>query len=296
MELNRFRGTGPALVTPFRADGSIDEARFVAHVEGQIQGGVEFLVPCGTTGESATMTVEELTRVISVTVEVAAGRIPVMAGAGGNWTKEVVERAEAAQEVGAAALLSVSPYYNKPTPAGLIGHYKAVAASVDIPVFVYNVPGRTASNIDPQTLFKIAEIENVVGVKEASGNLGQVMEIIAGRPEGFLVLSGDDALTLPFVAAGADGVVSVVANETPELMSRMVRFALAGDLAGARDLHYQLLPLMNANFIESSPIPVKTALELMGRGPAHFRLPLARMEARNLEPLRQALQAVGLLP
>jgi 4-hydroxy-tetrahydrodipicolinate synthase len=296
MELNRFRGTGTALVTPFRADGSIDEERFVAHVRAQIDGGVEFLVPCGTTGESATMTLEELKRLMGLTVEAAAGRVPVMAGAGGNWTVEVVERAEAAQDVGADAILSVSPYYNKPTPAGLLGHYKAVASSVDIPVFVYNVPGRTASNVDPDTLFRIAEIENVRGVKEASGNLSQVMSIIARRPDGFLVLSGDDALTLPFVAAGADGVISVVANQTPDLMSRMVRAALAGDMAGARALHYRLLPLMNANFIESNPIPVKTGLELMGRGPAHFRLPLAPLDAKNLGPLKEALQAMGLLP
>ena len=301
MELSRFRGTGTALVTPFSQDGSIDRERFAEHVEAQIAGGVEFLVPCGTTGESATMTAQEQREVIALTVEAARGargargRAAVMAGAGGNKTDDVVSRARAAEDAGADAILSVSPYYNKPTPAGLYGHYRAIAEAVGIPVFVYNVPGRTGSNVSAATLLRLAEIENIAGVKEASGDLEQMMTIIAGRPAGFLVLCGDDALTLPLLAAGGDGVISVVANQAPALMSGLVRAALAGDLAEARGLHYKLLPLMQANFIESNPIPVKTALELMGRGAAHFRLPLAPLEKRHIGALKAALERAGLL-
>lgn len=295
MELSRFRGTGTALVTPFGRDGSIDRERFAEHVEAQIAGGVEFLVPCGTTGEGATMTAEEQREVIALTVEAARGRAAVMAGAGGNKTDEVVSRARAAEQAGADAILSVSPYYNKPTPAGLYGHYRAIAEAVGIPVFVYNVPGRTGSNVSAGTLLRLAEIENIAGVKEASGDLEQMMTIIAGRPAGFVVLSGDDALTLPLLAAGGDGVISVVANEAPALMSGLARAALAGDMAEARELHYKLLPLMQANFIESNPIPVKTALELMGRGAAHFRLPLAPLERNNIGTLKAALERAGLL-
>lgn len=295
MELNRFRGTGTALVTPFAQDGAIDRERFVQHVEAQIKGEVEFLVPCGTTGESATMSGEEQRDVIALTVETSKGRVPVMAGAGGNKTDEVVSRARAAQEAGADAILSVSPYYNKPTPAGLFRHYQAIATAVDVPVFVYNVPGRTGSNIKAETLRRLTEIENIRGVKEASGDLEQVMDVIAQRPTDFLVLSGDDALTLPIIAAGGDGVISVVANEAPLLMSDLVRSALTGNLARARELHYRLLPLMRVNFIESNPIPVKTALEMMGRMPAHFRLPLAPLDPRNAGALRAALQDLELL-
>jgi 4-hydroxy-tetrahydrodipicolinate synthase len=296
MELKRFCGTGTALVTPFRDDGSIDEDRFVAHVHFQIEGGVEFLVPCGTTGEGATLTAEEQREVIALAVEASAARVPVMAGAGGNKTDTVVRQAQAAQDAGASAILSVSPYYNKPTPAGLVEHYRAIAEGVDLPVFVYNVPGRTASNITPEVLLRIAEIEGVKGVKEASGNVQQVMAIIRDLPQGFLVLSGDDVLALPHLASGADGLISVAANQAPDLMSGLVRAGLGGDFSCARDLHYRLLPLMTANFIETNPIPVKTGLEVMGRGPAFFRLPLTFMEPRNREVLRAALEEVGLIP
>jgi 4-hydroxy-tetrahydrodipicolinate synthase len=295
MELNRFRGTGTALVTPFKQDGSIDRERFAQHVEAQIAGGVEFVVPCGTTGEGATMSADEQREVIQLAVDTANGRAAVMAGAGGNKTDEVLERARAAQEVGADAILSVSPYYNKPTPAGLYGHYKAIAEAVDVPVFVYNVPGRTGSNVDARTLHRIAELDNIAGVKEASGDVEQVMTIIGTRRDDFLVISGDDALTLSIIAAGGDGVISVVANEAPALMSGMVRAALGGDFDEAREIHYRLLPLMQVNFIESNPIPVKTALEFMGRGPANFRLPLAPLEASHGDALRDALQRAGLL-
>ncbi len=295
MDLTRFRGTGVALVTPFRADGSVDHGLLERHLEAQIDGGVEFLVPCGTTGEGATLTPEEQRQIIGATVEWADGRAAVMAGAGTNDTRAALELAQGAADVGADAILSVSPYYNKPTPAGLFAHYAALAEAVDLPIFVYNVPGRTASNITPETLLRLAEIDNVAGVKEASGNIEQVMAIIAGRPDGFLVLSGDDALTLPIIAAGGDGVISVAANEAPRLVSDMVRAALAGEFGAARQLHYTLLPLMRANFVETNPIPVKTALEMMGRMPAYFRLPLVPLSAARAGALRGALEQAGLL-
>jgi 4-hydroxy-tetrahydrodipicolinate synthase len=295
MELNRFRGTAVALVTPFMPDGEIDDEAVARHVGWCIDGGVEILVPCGTTGESATMSAEEQRRVIALTVEAAQGRAAVMAGAGGNDTAEVSRRARAAREAGADAVLSVSPYYNKPTPDGLYAHYQAVAASAELPVFVYNVPGRTASNIAADTLLRLAEIDNIAGVKEASGDIEQIMTIIRERPDGFLVLSGDDAMTLPVLALGGDGVVSVLANEAPDLMSELVRAALAGDLERARQRHYELLPLMQANFVETNPIPVKSALEMMGRGAAHFRLPLVPISAAAAQKLRTALERVGLL-
>jgi 4-hydroxy-tetrahydrodipicolinate synthase len=295
MDLSRFRGTGVALVTPFREDGSVDQELFARHVEAQIDGGVEFLVPCGTTGEGATLTPEEQGRLIAATVEIAAGRVAVMAGAGTNDTRANVALARGAQEAGADAILAVSPYYNKPTPAGLVAHYGALAQAVSLPIFVYNVPGRTASNIRAESLLRLTEIEGIAGVKEASGDIEQVMAIIENRPTDFLVLSGDDALTLPMIAAGGDGVISVVANEAPKLMSDMVRAALAGDAPRARELHYRLFPLMQANFVETNPIPVKTALEMMGRMPARFRLPLVPLAQESAATLRTALEKAGLL-
>ena len=295
MELDRFRGTGVALVTPFTDEGAIDFELLTRHVEWQIEGGVEFLVPCGTTGEGATMTPAEQRQVIDATAQVAGHRAAVMAGAGTNDTRDAVVLAKGAADAGADAILSVSPYYNKPPPAGVYAHYEAVAGAVDIPVFVYNVPGRTASNVGPETLLWLAEIENVAGVKEASGDIEQVMAIIRDRPSDFLVLSGDDAMTLPIVAAGGDGVISVVANEAPRIMSDMVRAGLAGDITHARELHYRLLPLMQANFLETNPIPVKTALQIMRRLPARFRLPLVPLSDAKLGKLRAALEAAGLL-
>ena len=295
-DVARFRGVGVALVTPFLEDGTPDLAGFAAHVDFVISEGVDFLVPCGTTGETATLDDGEQRAVISEAVRAADGRVPVMAGAGTNDTRHAARLALAAAEAGADAILSVSPYYNKPNPDGLFLHYEAVAAAAGIGVVVYNVPGRTSGNIDPDTLFRIAEIENVIGVKEASGDLGQIMTIIQGRPDGFGVLSGDDALTLPMMAAGADGVISVVGNEAPGRMSRLVTAALAGDFEAARREHYSLFPLMEANFIETNPVPVKTALEMMGRMEARFRLPLAPMSEDNKERLADALDAVGLLP
>lgn len=293
-ERERFRGVGPAVVTPMRVDGSLDLEAYADHLEFLIAGGVHFLVPCGTTGESATMTADEQLRVIGKTVEVAEGRVPVVAGAGTNDTREAAERATAAAEAGADGILSVSPYYNKPTQEGLFRHYMTLADAAGIPLFVYNVPGRTASNVLPETLFRLAERhEMIVGVKEASGDMDQVMTILRDRPEDFLVLSGEDHLTLAMIALGGDGVISVVANEVPARMSELVGAALAGNYTTAMRIHSVLLPLMRANFIETNPIPVKAALEMMGRFPAHYRLPLCELSAGSREPLREALAVAG---
>ncbi len=295
MENTRFSGSGVALVTHFRDDGSIDAEALRKHVEFQIGNGVGVMVPGGTTGEGATQSADEQRLVISMTVEATRGRATVLAGAGGNDTADVVRRARTAREAGADGILSVSPSYNKPTQRGLIEHYRAIAAAVDCPVIIYNVPGRTASNVLPETVLALAEIENIAGVKEASGDLDQVMTLIRERPEGFTILSGDDALTFPLLALGADGVISVVANLAPALMSQMVEKALSGDYQGARELHYRLLPLMRAIFIETNPIPVKAALEIMGHRQAHFRLPLVRPTAEVEAFLRSALTDAGLL-
>ena len=294
MDVRRFRGVGPAAVTPMRADGSLDLDGYAAHLEFLIEGGVHFLVPCGTTGESATMTPDEQRKVIEKAVEVADGRVPVMAGAGTNDTREAGMLARAAREVGADAVLSVTPYYNQPPQEGLYRHYMSVADSAEVPVFVYNVPGRTSGNIAPDTLFRLAEQhELIVGVKEASGDMQQVMTILRDRSPGFIVLSGEDHLTFAMVALGGEGVISVVANQVPAAMSEMVEAALAADYVTARKLHYRLLPLMRMNFVETNPIPVKTGLEMMGRFPAHFRLPLCELSERNREPLREALELAG---
>ena len=295
MENTRFSGTGVALVTPFRDDGSVDVDDLRKHVEFQIENGVRVMVPCGTTGEGATLSTDEQRLVIGTTVEVAQGKVPVLAGAGGSDTADVVRKARAARDVGADGVLSVSPSYNKPTQRGLIEHYRAIADAVECPVIIYNVPGRTASNVLPETVLALAEIENITGVKEASGDVNQVMTLIRERPEGFTILSGDDALTFPLLAAGADGVISVVANLAPALMSQMVERALGGDYEGARELHYRLLPLMRAIFVETNPIPVKAALEIMGHRKAHYRLPLVRPTSEVEAFLRSALADVGLL-
>ena len=295
MENTRFSGTGVALVTPFCDDGSIDVEDLQKHVEFQIENGVGVMVPGGTTGEGVTLSADEQQLLIRTTVEATRGRTPVLAGAGGSDTADVVRKARAAREAGADGVLSVSPAYNKPTQRGLIEHYRAVAGAVDCPVIIYNVPGRTASNVLPETVLTLAETENIVGVKEASGDVDQVMTLIRERPEGFTILSGDDALTFPLLAAGADGVISVVANLAPALMSQMVESALSGDYDGARKLHYRLLPLMRAIFVETNPIPVKTALEIMGHRQAHFRLPLVRPTAEVEDFLRSTLADAGLL-
>jgi 4-hydroxy-tetrahydrodipicolinate synthase len=291
-------GCGTALVTPFTATGAVDEARYRALVERQVAGGVRLLVPCGTTGEAATLTSAEFERVVALTVETARGRATVLAGAGSNATAATIERARAARAAGADALLVVTPYYNKPTQAGLTAHFRAVAQAVrDVPVVLYNVPGRTASNLAAATTLALArEVENIVGVKEASGDLTQIMAVLRDRPAGFRVLSGDDALTLPLVALGADGIISVASNEAPELMSRLTQCALGGEWDAARALHYRLLPLMEANFLESNPGPVKAALALMGLLDEQLRLPLVPVQEQTRARLRAVLGALGLVP
>jgi len=292
-----LRGCGTALVTPFTATGDVDETRFRTLVERQITGGVRLLVPCGTTGEAATLTPSEHQRLIALTVEAARGRARVLAGVGSNATATTIERARAARSAGADAILVVAPYYNKPTLAGLLAHFRAVAEAVgDLPVVLYNVPGRTASNITAATTLALArETDNIVGTKEASGDLAQIMAILRDRPPDFRVLSGDDAVTLPLVALGADGVVSVVSNQVPELMSRLTELALTGEREPARALHYRLLPLMEANFLESNPGPVKAALALMGLIEERYRLPLVPVQEQTRTRLRAVLQEVGLL-
>lgn len=294
MDRVEFRGVGPALVTPMRPDGSLDLAAFEDLVERVVEAGVHFLVPCGTTGESATLSRDEQARLIRRCVEVADGRVPVMAGAGTNDTRDAADLARRAAEAGADAVLSVSPYYNKPNQEGLFRHYAAVAEAAGIPVFVYNVPGRTSCNVDAATLFRLArEVEGIAGVKEASGNLAQVMTILRDRPPGFVVLSGEDDLAYALMAMGAEGVVSVAANEIPGPMAELCDAALQGETDRALALHWRLLPLMRANFLETNPIPVKTAMEIMGYFDAHFRLPLVALSAAHRRVLEDALARVG---
>ena len=286
-----LRGCATALVTPFTKGGAVDEARMRALVERQIAGGVKLLVPCGTTGESATLSTEEQQRVIAITIAAAKGKARVIAGVGNNNTAVTIERAKAARVAGADAALVVGPYYNKPTQAGFQAHYAAIAAAIPgFPIVLYNVPGRTGSNIAAATTLALArEVDNVVAVKEASGDLSQIMAILRGRPDGFKVLSGDDALTLAVVALGGDGIVSVASNEVPDLMSRMTDLALAGDWTAARTLHYKLLPLMEGNFIESNPGPVKAAMAIMGLLEEQFRLPLVPVQESTRARLKEIL-------
>ena len=292
-----LRGCATALVTPFTARGEVDEAKWRALVERQLAGGVRVLVPCGTTGEAVTMSEAEQERLMAVCVEVAKGRSRVIAGVGSNSTATTIKRAKMAVGAGVDAVLVVAPYYNKPTQAGLLAHFGAVAEAVgETPVVLYNVPGRTSSNIAAPTVLALAKSHpNVVGVKEASGDFAQIMKILAGRPAGFRVLSGDDAVTLPLIALGADGIISVVSNEVPDQMSRLTDLALAGKWDEARALHYRLLPLMEANFVESSPGPVKAAMALMGLLEENFRLPLVPVQEATRAKLREVLNELGLL-
>jgi 4-hydroxy-tetrahydrodipicolinate synthase len=290
-----FTGTGTALVTPFRRDGSLDEARLRALVKRQIEAGVDFLVPCGTTGESPTLTEREHLRVVEITVELAKGKVPVLAGAGGYNTAEVISRARELAALDVSGILSVTPYYNKPTQEGLYQHFKAIAAAVDLPIVVYSVQGRTGVNIEPATVQRLTHIPNIVGIKEASGNMGQMATILNAVPTDFLVLSGDDALTLPLIALGGRGVISVVSNEIPKEMAQMVRRALSGDFAGARELHRRYHALMEVNFVESNPIPVKAAMAEMGLLEPSWRLPLVAPKLENLARIRAVLESLQLV-
>jgi 4-hydroxy-tetrahydrodipicolinate synthase len=290
-----FQGTGTALITPFKSDGSVDEKALRRMVDFQVADGIDMLLPCGTTGEGATLDADETDRVIQIVIEQAQHRAMVIAGAGSNSTAKAIQLTKRAKKLGADGVLSVGPYYNKPTQQGYYEHFKAIAEAEDIPVVVYNVPGRTSGNIEPKTMLRLAEVPNIVAVKEASGNIGQIMEILRDRPRDFRVLSGDDLLTLPIIAAGGDGVVSVVSNETPRMMRELVDWALEGNLARARALHYRLMPLMNMNFIESNPIPVKAALAMMGLIAENYRLPLVPMTAANRDKLAKVVEELGLL-
>ena len=288
-------GCGTALVTPFSANGAVDEAALRRFVEWQIAEGVHFLVPCGSTGEAATLSPIEQRRVVEITVDVAEGRVPVVAGAGSNDTARAVALSREMRDAGATHLLHVSPAYNKPPQRGIIAHFRAIADAVDVPLVIYNVPGRTASNIEARTTLALAEHPNIVAIKEASGNLAQVTDILRHRPSGFSVLSGDDALTLALMAAGADGVISVASNATPRLMARLVDFCASGDFADARALAMRLTPWFEAAFIDSNPIPVKAALSMMGKMENVLRLPLVPLTGAHEAPVRAALAALEAL-
>ena len=290
-----FRGAMTAIVTPFRRDGRVDDQALREIARWQVESGIHGLVPCGTTGEGATLDADEHARVISTVVEAVGGRVPVVAGCGSNDTRRTIEAARRAAGAGADALLVVTPYYNKPNRSGMVAHYREIAAATDRPIIVYNVPGRTGQNLAPSLTLELAAIPGVAGVKEASGNLDQIAAILAGRPEGFFVLSGDDPLALPTIALGADGVISVVSNEAPAEMSSMIAAALEGDFDRARELHYRLLPIMRANFVETNPVPVKTAMAALGRCEGHLRPPLGAPEPSTIEAVRAALVESRLL-
>jgi 4-hydroxy-tetrahydrodipicolinate synthase len=290
-----FTGCGTALVTPFRGDLSLDEEAFRRLVRRQIQAGINFLVPCGTTGESPTLTRSEHLRVVEIAVEEAKGKVPVLGGAGGYNTAEVTELAKELRHIGVDGILSVTPYYNKPTQEGLYQHFKAIATAVPLPMVVYSVQGRTGVNVEPATLKRLAEIDNIVGVKEASGNIGQMASVLHHVPERFNVLSGDDSITLPLIALGGRGIISVVSNEIPGEMTKLTELGLAGDFAGARALQRTWLPLMEVNFVESNPIPVKAAMALMGLLEPVWRLPMTPPSAQNLAKIEAVLKAAGLL-
>ena len=286
-----WTGCGTALVTPFTRDGAVDEAGVRRLARRQIDAGMHFLVPCGTTGESPTMSEEERLRVVAVVVEEAGGRVPVLAGAGGYDTREVIQTAQKMKRLGAAGILSVTPYYNKPTQEGLFQHYSAIAGEVGLPIIVYNVPGRTGCNVEVATLTRLSQVPNIAGVKEASGNVSQMCEICRAVPDDFVVLSGDDALTLPLMAIGGHGIISVIGNQAPREMSRMVELAESGDFAGARAIHRQLMPLMSANFVESNPIPVKAAMAAMGLLEETYRLPMVAPSEASRRRILEALAA-----
>jgi 4-hydroxy-tetrahydrodipicolinate synthase len=292
----QLRGCGTALVTPFSQDGAVDENALRNIVAWQVESGIDFLVPCGTTGETPTLTHEEWLRVIDVTIEVAAGRVPIVAGASSNSTQEAVAKAkEVASRPGVDAILTASPYYNKPTQEGQYRHFRAIAEAVEKPIILYNVPGRTAANIEPSTLGRLSEVPNIAGVKEASGNLSQIAEVLNAVPETFLLFSGDDAVTLPVIALGGVGVVSVASNEIPREMADLTRAALNNDWPTARAIHRKYLPLMQANFIESNPMPVKAVLAMMGKIEEIYRLPMLPMRRDTRSKLQKIATDAGLV-
>jgi 4-hydroxy-tetrahydrodipicolinate synthase len=289
-----YSGCGTALVTPFQEDLSLDEHALRKLVRRQVDAGVNFLVPCGTTGENPTLSHEEHLRVVDIAMEEAAGRVPVLAGCGGYNTAEIIELARELEAMRVSGLLSVAPYYSKPTQEGLFQHYETIAESVAIPIVLYNVPGRTGVNIEPATVRRLAHIENIIGVKEASGNIAQIGTICAQAREGFTVLAGDDAVALPAIALGARGVISVASNEIPAEMTRLAQLCLAGKFEEARTLHRKLLPLLEVNFAESNPIPVKAAMAAMGLIEPVWRLPLCPPRPETMERIRGVLESMGL--
>jgi 4-hydroxy-tetrahydrodipicolinate synthase len=290
-----FTGCGTALITPFSAEGAVDEAALRRLVKRQIEAGINFLVPCGTTGESPTLTRREHLRVVEITLEEAKGKVPVLGGAGGYNTAEVIELAGELQHLGVDGILSVTPYYNKPTQEGLYQHFKAIAKAVPLPMVVYSVQGRTSVNVEPGTLKRLAEIDNIVGVKEASGNISQMASVVHQVPDSFNVLSGDDSITIPLIALGGRGIISVVSNEIPGEMTRLTQLAMEGNFAGARTIQRQWLPLMEVNFVESNPIPVKAAMAMMGLCEPVWRLPMTPPSAANHSKIEAVLKSVGLL-
>jgi len=290
-----FTGAGTALVTPFTRSGDLDEAAVRRMGRRQIDGGIHFLAPCGTTGESPTLTTAERRRIVEILAEEAGGKVPILAGAGGYNTKEVIELARELAKAGANGFLSVTPYYNKPTQEGLYHHYKAIASAISLPIILYNVPPRTNVNIEPATLRRLSEIENIIGVKEASGNIAQMTQVIQQVPEDFVVLSGDDALTLPLVAMGGRGLISVTSNEIPTEMTRLVQLCLDGEFKTARALLRKLLPLIEVNFIETNPTPVKAGMAEMGLLEPVWRLPLVPPRTENVAKIRSVLESLALL-
>jgi 4-hydroxy-tetrahydrodipicolinate synthase len=290
-----WTGVGTALITPFTKAGDLDEPAVRRLARRQIDAGVHFLVPCGTTGENPTLTLDERVRIVEILAEESAGHVPVLAGAGGYNTKEIVHLADEMRRAGATGLLSVTPYYNKPTQEGLYRHFRTIAESTPLPIIVYNVPGRTGVNIEPATLVRLASIQNIVGVKEASGNIAQQCEVCHVVPREFIVLSGDDAITLPLMAIGGRGVISVVSNEIPAQMVRMVEAAERGDFLAARSIHDRILPLMQINFVESNPVPVKTAMAAMGLVEEVFRLPMCPPRSESREKILHVLNDLDLL-
>lgn len=290
-----FTGCGTALVTPFKSDKSLDEARLRELVRRQIDAGIDFLVPCGTTGESPTLSRKEHLRVVEIVLEEAQGVKPVLAGAGGYNTAEVIELAQEVEMMGVDGILSVTPYYNKPTQEGLYQHYKAIAGSIKVPVVVYSVQGRTGVNVEPATLVRLAEIDNIYGVKEASGNISQMANILSRVPDRFVVLSGDDAISLPLIALGGRGVISVVSNEIPAEMTALAHLCLDGNFIAARAMQKKYLPLMEVNFVESNPIPVKFAMSVMGLMEPVWRLPLVPPQPAAQEKITKVLDSLGLL-
>jgi len=295
MDSQRLTGCGTALVTPFTASGEIDERSLRSFVDWQIASGVHFVVPCGSTGEAATMTGAEHRRVVEITVEQAGGRVPVVAGAASNDTKKAIALSREMASAGATHLLHASPMYNKPPQRGIVAHFRAIADAVAIPIVVYNVPGRTGSNVEAATTLELAEHPNIVAVKEASANLGQISEIIRHRPARFSVLSGDDPLTLQVMADGGDGVISVTSNAAPQLVSKLTDLCAAGDYAAAREIHHQLAAWTAAAFVESNPIPAKAALEMMGKMLNVVRLPLVPLAEKYEAAVRSALASLGAL-